>query len=166
MFSAGHRVCFHPGLGRPVSVVPEEKRICRRDGHVRPERRRYVCDVLLREISQRRLTDATFSFVCLGVIWAVLVNQLVNYRAVSFGWTLRIIGFMQLALMVAAVLLIQPRFPRRMPREPIKVKTYFTDRRTLLFTLASFVMNLGIYIPYVRPSSALGFLPMDTLNPI
>ncbi|KAL6253036.1 hypothetical protein RBB50_000756 [Rhinocladiella similis] len=88
-----------------------------------------------------------------GVIWAVLVNQLVNYRAVSFGWTLRIIGFMQLALMVAAVLLIQPRFPRRMPREPIKVKTYFTDRRTLLFTLASFVMNLGIYIPYTYVST-------------
>jgi len=135
-------------------VVPEEKRICGRYGDVGPERRRYVCSVLLVEISWSRPTNALFSFVCLGVIWAVLVNQLVNYSSVSFGWTLRIIGFMQLALMVAAVLLIQPRFPRGMPREPIKIKTYFTDKRTLLFTLASFTMNLGIYIPYVRRSSS------------
>ncbi|KEF57374.1 uncharacterized protein A1O9_05291 [Exophiala aquamarina CBS 119918] len=87
-----------------------------------------------------------------GVIWAVLVNQLVNYSGVSLGWTLRIIGFMQLALMVAAVILIQPPFPREMPRESIKIKTYLTDKRTLLFTLASFIMNLGIYIHYTYVS--------------
>jgi hypothetical protein len=111
------------------------------------------CAPVLRCLSDSQ-TNAVFSSVCLGVIWAVLVNRLVNYRGVSFGWTLRIIGFIQLALMVAAVLLIQPRFSRGMPREPVKVKTYFTDKRTLLFTLASFIMNLGIYIPYVRPCSS------------
>ncbi|OQV06640.1 hypothetical protein CLAIMM_11182 [Cladophialophora immunda] len=91
-----------------------------------------------------------------GVIWAILVDQFVNYHGISFGWTLRTIGFLQLALMVAAVLLIQPRFPHDMPREPIKTKTFFTDKRTLLFTLATFIMYLGIYMPYVRHLHPVG----------
>ncbi|KAH8698664.1 monocarboxylate transporter [Talaromyces proteolyticus] len=82
-----------------------------------------------------------------GVIWPILVNQLINYNGLSWGWTMRIIGFMQLACMVAATLLIQPRFPS-LPTQPIPIRQFFTDRRTIMFTVATLITFFGIYIPY------------------
>ncbi|KAE8163996.1 major facilitator superfamily domain-containing protein [Aspergillus tamarii] len=83
-----------------------------------------------------------------GVIWPVLTNKLLNEKGFSLHWTLRIIAFMQLVLMVAATLLIQPRFARSRERELLPLRRYFTDKRTVLFTFALLIMNLGIYIPW------------------
>ncbi|GIJ87051.1 hypothetical protein Asppvi_005953 [Aspergillus pseudoviridinutans] len=82
-----------------------------------------------------------------GVIWPIVVDRLINTCRVSLGWTLRAIGFMQLFLMVAATLMVHPRFPK-LPREPIPVKQFLTDKRTLLFTCSTLVFFFGIYIPY------------------
>lgn len=89
-----------------------------------------------------------------GIIWPVLINRLLNYHGVSLAWTLRTIGFMQLVLLAVATLLVQARFPRgHVPHEPISVQgalaKYFTNKRTVLFTLGMFIMNLGIYVPWV-----------------
>lgn len=61
---------------------------------------------------------------------------------------------MQLAIMVLAILLVQPRFPRgHEPQHPISLqgalKRYFTDKRTILYTLGMLLVNLGIYVPWV-----------------
>lgn len=90
-----------------------------------------------------------FTLLLTGVIWPVLTNRLLNEKGFSLHWTLRIIAFMQLALMVAATLLIQPRFARSRERELLPLRRYFADKRTVLFTFALLIMNLGIYIPWV-----------------
>ncbi|GFF56706.1 hypothetical protein IFM51744_08976 [Aspergillus udagawae] len=82
-----------------------------------------------------------------GVIWPVVVDQLINHRQVSLGWTLRTIGFMQLFLMVIATLLVSPRFPQ-IPQEQVPVKQFLTDKRTALFTLSTLTIFFAIYIPY------------------
>ncbi|KAB8218871.1 major facilitator superfamily domain-containing protein [Aspergillus novoparasiticus] len=82
-----------------------------------------------------------------GVIWPVLVDRLINNYGLSLGWTLRTIGFMQLFLMVAATLMVHPRFPE-MPQEPIPVKQFLTDKRSILFTCSTLLFFFGIYIPY------------------
>ncbi|CEJ59124.1 hypothetical protein PMG11_07759 [Penicillium brasilianum] len=82
-----------------------------------------------------------------GVIWPVIVDQLINNRQLSLGWTLRTIGFLQLFLMVMATLLVSPRFPR-IPREPIPVKQFLADKRTTLFTLSTLIFFFAVYIPY------------------
>ena len=87
-----------------------------------------------------------------GVIWPIVGNKLLNEKGISIGWTLRIIAFMQLGLMISATLLIQPRFPRSTVREPLHLKRYFTDKRTVLFTVGLVIMNLGIYVPWVSRS--------------
>lgn len=92
-----------------------------------------------------------------GVIWPVLANNLLNEKGMSLGWVLRIIAFMQLAMMIAATLLIQSRFPGGLPHDPLYFKKYFTDKRTSLFTLAMLILNLGVYIPWVSRIS-----PMST----
>ncbi|KAB8262253.1 major facilitator superfamily domain-containing protein [Aspergillus pseudonomiae] len=108
-----------------------------------------------------------------GIIWPVLANRLLNFEGVSYGWTLRIIGFMQLGIMVVAMLLVQRRFPYVMERRSLPLRQYFTDRRTILLTFAIFLMNLGIYVPwfYITPyaiqrgsSASLGFYDAAILN--
>lgn len=96
------------------------------------------------------MSTGVFSSFFIGVIWPIVVNNLLNTDGVSLGWTLRAIGFIQLPILVAATFLVQTRFPRNMPREPVAVRSYFTDLRTVLFTLSSFTFFLGVYVPYVR----------------
>lgn len=57
--------------------------------------------------------------------------------------------------MVIATLLVSPRFPQ-IPREPIPVKQFLTDKRTSLFTLSTLIFFFAIYIPYVRTKSYPG----------
>lgn len=42
-----------------------------------------------------------------GVIWPILVNELLHKDDVSFGWTMRIVGFTMMPLLATAVALIQ-----------------------------------------------------------
>lgn len=84
-----------------------------------------------------------------GIIWPVLTDALLTHDGMSLGWTLRIIGFMQLGLMIAATILVRPRFPRTSKFDALPVRKYFTDRRTMMFTTGMMIMNLGIYIPWV-----------------
>lgn len=43
-----------------------------------------------------------------GVIWPIVLNELLNNNGVSFGWTIRIVGFIMLPLLVLAVLTVIP----------------------------------------------------------
>ncbi|KAL5358537.1 major facilitator superfamily domain-containing protein [Aspergillus floccosus] len=108
-----------------------------------------------------------------GVIWPILVNRLLNNGSLSLGWTLRTIAFMQLGIMIPAILLVQPRFPRCSEHESLPIRKYFTDRRVLLFSLAIFLMDLSLYVPWFfitpyalasRNSVSLSFYDAAILN--
>ncbi|KAJ6786629.1 hypothetical protein PWT90_03718 [Aphanocladium album] len=43
-----------------------------------------------------------------GVIWPIVLNELLNKDGVSFGWTIRIVGFIMISLLVLAVLTVTP----------------------------------------------------------
>lgn len=122
---------------------------CRWFCHVWQDGWRYV-DILTAELSS---SGVLFHFSTPGIIWPVLANRLLNYEGVSYSWTLRIIGFMQLFIMVAATLLVHRRFPSRVERTSLPLRQYLTDCRTMLLTFAIFLMNLGLYVPWV--SSAI-----------
>ena len=62
---------------------------------------------------------------------------------------------MQLGIMVAAILLVQRRFVHVIEQRSLPLRQYFTDRRTMLLTFAIFLMNLGIYVPWVSGTSLL-----------
>ncbi|KAJ5547729.1 hypothetical protein N7513_004963 [Penicillium frequentans] len=83
-----------------------------------------------------------------GIIWPVMTDALLTRDGMSLGWTLRIIGFMQLGLMIAATLLVRPRFPRTSKFDALPVRKYLTDKKTMMFTTGMMIMNLGIYIPW------------------
>lgn len=41
-----------------------------------------------------------------GIIWPIVINELLNKDRITFGWTLRIVGFIMLPLLLLAVLTI------------------------------------------------------------
>ncbi|KAB8255539.1 major facilitator superfamily domain-containing protein [Aspergillus pseudonomiae] len=43
-----------------------------------------------------------------GVVWPIVLNELLNKDGVTFGWTIRIVGFIMLPLLVLAVLTVTP----------------------------------------------------------
>ncbi|GFG01371.1 monocarboxylate transporter 1 [Aspergillus udagawae] len=107
-----------------------------------------------------------------GVIWPILMDRLIFIHGVSLSWTLRIIGFLQLFIMVAATLMVHARFPD-IPRQRIPVKRFLTDKRTAIFTFATLLFFFGIYIPYfyITPYSMMwgasddyGFYLSSVLN--
>ena len=50
-----------------------------------------------------------------GVIWPIMLDQLLNSRGLSFGWTMRIVGFTMLPLLVIATLTV--RSPSKIPSQ-------------------------------------------------
>lgn len=76
------------------------------------------------------------------------MDRLLTTYGLSLGWRLRTIGFMQLFLMVAVVLMVNPRFPE-IPRGPISVKPFLTDKQAALFTLSTLLFFFSLYIPYI-----------------
>lgn len=93
----------------------------------------------------------TGGLLSLGVVWPIVVNQLIEYDGISLGWSLRIIGFLQLFLMVIATLLVQARF-HNIPQKPLPLKAFAKNFHTVLFTLSTVVFFLAIFVPYVGDS--------------
>ncbi|PWN39314.1 MFS general substrate transporter [Ceraceosorus guamensis] len=84
-----------------------------------------------------------------GALWPVMLNRMLNFDGVSFGWTLRACAFIQLALLLTATMLIKTRFPRKMIKGPPPLKEMFTSLRFNTFTFAELVGFFGLYSPYI-----------------
>ncbi|KAI1041459.1 hypothetical protein LB505_005607 [Fusarium chuoi] len=80
-----------------------------------------------------------------GVLFPLLVRALL--QKVGFGWTLRIVGFVQLFLLLIALVLVKPRLrPRR--SAPLVDLSAFKDIEYMLYVTASFFTCLGVYLAY------------------
>lgn len=81
-----------------------------------------------------------------GIIFPIMASHLV--AQVGFGWTMRIIAFTILALMIVANLTVTSRLPPR-PRA-FRLKVFvdpFKDMRVVLVTTSSFLFFMGLFIP-------------------
>ena len=91
-----------------------------------------------------------------GICWPFMLDRL--FGTIGFAWTVRIGGFICLALLAPSCLLIRPRFPPRKSMElsMTDIKIIFADRRYSLLTAAMFFVFLGMFIPfYYLPSYGL-----------
>ncbi|KKK14093.1 hypothetical protein P175DRAFT_0428954 [Aspergillus ochraceoroseus IBT 24754] len=46
-----------------------------------------------------------------GVLWPIIINELLNNRTVGFGWTMRIVGFIMIPLLAISCLFCRPPLP-------------------------------------------------------
>tara|TARA_R110002003_G_scaffold288_14_gene18445 strand:- start:13977 stop:14333 length:357 start_codon:yes stop_codon:yes gene_type:complete len=81
-----------------------------------------------------------------GIIIPIMATHLIP--EVGFGWTMRIIAFLILGLMLTATLTITSRLPPRPRAFELKVfMEPFKDTKFVLVTASSFFFFLGLFIP-------------------
>lgn len=91
-----------------------------------------------------------------GICWPFVLERL--FARIGFAWTVRIAGFMCLALLALSCVLIKPRLPpRNSTAMNIRAIGYlFADRRYVLLIAAMFFIFWGMFMPfYYLPSYGL-----------
>jgi MFS family permease len=82
-----------------------------------------------------------------GVILPIMVNRLVG--PLGFGWTIRVVAFMLLGILIIGNLTVKSRLPPS--KRPFALKDFFTPFAEPVFSLvtfASFLTYLGGFIPF------------------
>ncbi|KAL4899110.1 hypothetical protein BDW74DRAFT_189558 [Aspergillus multicolor] len=82
-----------------------------------------------------------------GMIYPVLINQLLNIHGLSFGWTVRVAAFLMLITQIPGLLFFRPRLPPR-PSGPLIDSTAFHEKPFVFFTLSMFLNFWGLYFAF------------------
>jgi len=81
-----------------------------------------------------------------GVIFPIMVNKLIP--DVGFGWSMRIVAFVILGLLIVANLTIKSRLPPRgRPLDVAQFTTPFTELPFLTLVIACFLFFMGLFLP-------------------
>lgn len=107
-----------------------------------------------------------------GVIWPIMLDQLLNSRGLSFGWTMRIVGFTMLPLLTIATLTVRPplEIPSQNELEPKTTdskghKTDLSIAKSFTFQLMCAglaISALGLFSPFFYVTSYATSLGMST----
>ncbi|OJJ64772.1 hypothetical protein ASPSYDRAFT_84766 [Aspergillus sydowii CBS 593.65] len=106
-----------------------------------------------------------------GVIWPIVINELLKNESVGFGWTMRIVGFIMIPLLAVACICCRPPLDQTPDRESAKPhqskeKNRRPDFSILkktemrLLCLAFFTIYFGMFAPFffiTSYASAMGF---------
>lgn len=88
-----------------------------------------------------------------GVVFPIVLSKLLNSSSLSFGWSIRVIAFVMLPLMLLACAVIRPRFPPR--KATIFIGEAWTGKYVFLVA-ALFCMMMGMWTPvFYIPSYAV-----------
>jgi len=97
-----------------------------------------------------------------GVLFPIMLDQMLNHSSIGFPWTVRIVGFLVLALCIIACLTIKPRFPPRKGR--YLLKEAFIHPRYAFQVIGLFLVFLGMTTPFFfLPAYALAHNLSTTL---
>jgi len=106
-----------------------------------------------------------------GIIWPIVLDQLLNHSNLGFGWTIRIVAFIMLPLLgLTCLLLRSPRTVVPSPNEKAQVPTAkpkadfsIIKKPAFIFCCAGMaVANLGMFSPFFYISSYATSLNMST----
>jgi MFS family permease len=86
-----------------------------------------------------------------GVIFPLILEPL--FKSIGFAWATRVFGFILLALLLVANLLIKSRLPHRKLTKVIPDLRIFGDKSLTLITVAVFLIEFALFIPLAYISS-------------
>ena len=86
-----------------------------------------------------------------GVLFPIVLNRLLNFSNLGFGWTVRVVGFIMLVLLTCASLLLTEIAPKR--KGQLFVPSAFKNIAYVMINLASFMAALGLFTPIFYISS-------------
>jgi len=81
-----------------------------------------------------------------GVVWPIALGKMLNNPHLSFGWTIRIIGFIMLILIIPACLAIKARLPPR--KGQFFLPEAFKQPKFLAIVGSVFLIMLGLFLPF------------------
>ncbi|KAH8892295.1 MFS general substrate transporter [Thozetella sp. PMI_491] len=83
-----------------------------------------------------------------GVIFPIMLTQLIQNESTGYPWAIRIAAFLVLALQIVAILTVRPRnkpVPKKMPAGALAAP--FKEFPFIMMMLGIFVLTFGIFIP-------------------
>ncbi|CAN6647683.1 probable transporter Mch4p [Trichomonascus vanleenenianus] len=80
-----------------------------------------------------------------GLVFPLAMNKMVG--EIGFGWTVRVIGFVVLALAIGSILTLKTRIKAKEGSNATMDLTRFKDLRFLFTTLGIFMIEWGIFVP-------------------
>ncbi|KAH8802923.1 monocarboxylate permease-like protein [Xylogone sp. PMI_703] len=80
-----------------------------------------------------------------GVIFPIALNKMLNDPNLTFGWTVRICGFIMLALLLPSTLAIRARLPPR--SQNLFLPSAFKEPPYTILIVALIFVMLGVFIP-------------------
>jgi hypothetical protein len=80
-----------------------------------------------------------------GIIFPLMLQQL--YPQIGWAWSSRVLGFIFIALLAAANLLIKSRLPPKPGGSVLPDFTIFRDTPFLMCTLGTFFLEYGLFVP-------------------
>jgi MFS family permease len=81
-----------------------------------------------------------------GVIFPIALSKMFENESLSFGWTVRIIGFIMLAMLSLSLATVRPRLPPRNGK--VLMPSAFKQVAYSLFLAGMFLMIWGIFTPF------------------
>ncbi|KAL3477280.1 major facilitator superfamily domain-containing protein [Aspergillus californicus] len=86
-----------------------------------------------------------------GVVWPIVINELLKKESIGFGWTMRIVGFIMIPLLSIACLCCRP------PQSPVQIVDKETQAQTQTVPTKQRRPNFSILKSPVMRLSCLGF---------
>ncbi|WYZ42196.1 hypothetical protein EsH8_V_001091 [Colletotrichum jinshuiense] len=81
-----------------------------------------------------------------GVVFPIALGRMLQDEVLGFGWSVRIVGFITLVMMMIAMITLKERLPPR--RGPILLPSAFSRPAYNLVTLSMFFMTWGLFTPF------------------
>ncbi|KAJ9133748.1 MFS general substrate transporter [Pleurostoma richardsiae] len=89
-----------------------------------------------------------------GVVFPIALSKMLNQSSLGFGWSLRIVGFIMLPLLVFSCLAITARLPPR--KATFFIGAAWTKPNYVFLVIATFFMFCGMFTPlFYIPSYAV-----------
>ncbi|KAK4047605.1 hypothetical protein OIV83_005263 [Microbotryomycetes sp. JL201] len=82
-----------------------------------------------------------------GICYPLLLNKLL-YSGIGFGWTVRIAGFLTLALLLVAIVFVKQRLPPRTGKGHFVDYRVFKDPAYSFIVAGAAIVMMGLYIPF------------------
>lgn len=81
-----------------------------------------------------------------GVVIPIALSKMLNGTDLGFAWSIRIIGFLTIPLLLFSAFTVKPRLPPREDRS-FWIPAAFNDTRLIVLTTSMFFAFLGMYLP-------------------
>ena len=94
-----------------------------------------------------------------GIVMPIALSKMLNSSSLSFGWSVRIIGFLMLPFMGFAVVAIKPRLPPR--TTAFWLPGAYREPKFVLLVVALFFTFMGMFTPLFYIPSYAATIGMD-----